>query len=253
MNDAAIAIDDERRIIYCNRKAEQLFDCQANELLNRTVEEAFQYCWLKAEDEQAAFASLAATGLWRGENIFVRESGEEIYVELSLSVLADDRSTAIGFLAVIRDITERKRSEQKIREQAALLDVTTDAILVRALDHQILFWNKGAESLYGWQAQEVLAKNTNELLYKEISQLEEALSTVINTGLWQGELYQITKAGKEIVVSSRWALVRNEQGQPKSILTVNTDITEKKNSKPSFCGHSGWRALAPLQVVLLTI
>lgn len=229
VNDAIIAIDNQRRITYCNRKAEQLLNLKVNEVLGRTLEEAYHYRWLKVEDEQAAFNSIAATGSWQGENILIKASGEEIYVESSLSVLKDDRALAIGLLSVIREISGRKQAEQKISEQAALLDITTDAILVRALDNQILFWNKGAEHLYGWKAQEVATKNANELLYTEtLQQIEEAFRTVLETSSWQGELHQVTKQGKEIIVFSRWALVRDEQQQPKSILTVNTDITQKK-------------------------
>ncbi|WP_410500832.1 PAS domain S-box protein [Chroococcidiopsis sp. SAG 2025] len=238
VNDAIIAIDDRRCITYCNRKAEQLLSFKTERVLGRTLEEACHYRWLKPEDEQAAFDCLAATGSWQGENILVKVNGEEIYVESSLSVLKDDCNRAIGLLSVIRDITQRKRAEQKIYEQAALLDIATDAILVRGLDNQILFWNKGAEGLYGWKAQEVVAKNANELLYEETSpQLEEAFETVIETSAWQGELHQVTKQGKKIIVFSRWTLMRDEQQQPKSILTVNTDITEKKQLEAQL-----WRA-----------
>ncbi len=135
----------------------------------------------------------------------------------------------------IRYAIERKQAEQKIREQAALLDITTDAILVRDRENQILFWNKGAEQMYGWKADDVLGKNANELLYKETSsQLEVALKTVLEIGEWQGELPQVTKDGKKIIVESCWTLVRDEVKQPKSILTVNTDITQKKLLEAQF-------------------
>jgi two-component system, cell cycle sensor histidine kinase and response regulator CckA len=132
-------------------------------------------------------------------------------------------------LAVTRDITKRKYAEEKIREQAALLDIATDAILVRDINSEILFWNKGAERLYGWQVEEALGKNASQFLYKEIlPPLEDALAAVVKVGLWQGELTQKRKDGKEIIVESRWTLVRDEFGQPKSILIVNTEITQKK-------------------------
>lgn len=135
----------------------------------------------------------------------------------------------------IRYAIERKQAEQKIREQAALLDVAKDAILVRDLDDQILFWNKGAEHLYGWKAQEALGKNANELLYKEkLSQLTQIQKTLHQHGEWQGELHQVTKEGKEIIVESRWTLVRDADEKPKSILVVNTDITQKKQLEIQF-------------------
>ncbi|OLP16744.1 hypothetical protein BST81_19920 [Leptolyngbya sp. 'hensonii'] len=127
------------------------------------------------------------------------------------------------------ELAERKWAEQKIREQAALLDVTTDAILVRDLNHRVLFWNKGAERLYGWTQAEALNRCANELLYLEVPEIATIVyQTVLSQGEWQGELQHITKKEQEIVVESRWTLVRDLAGQPKSILMVNTDITEKK-------------------------
>lgn len=133
------------------------------------------------------------------------------------------------------ELVERKRAEQKIREQAALLDIATDAIMVRDLEHQILFWNKGAEHLYGWKADEALGKNVNQLLFKETpSHVEVAQETVIKTGKWQGELHQVTKAGQPVTVECRWTLVSNDKDHPKSILVVGTDITEKKKLEAQF-------------------
>ncbi|MDF5718634.1 MAG: GAF domain-containing protein [Rhizonema sp. NSF051] len=133
-------------------------------------------------------------------------------------------------------LNERKQAEQKIREQAALLNVATDAILVRDLENKILFWNKGAEHLYGWEAEEALAQKANELLFKDKDSLKplEALKTVLAEGEWYGELHKVTKSGREIIVSSHWTLVRDEDEQPKSILTVDTDITEKKQLESQF-------------------
>jgi PAS domain S-box-containing protein len=138
------------------------------------------------------------------------------------------------FEQVQTELVERKRAEQKIREQAALLDIATDAILVRDLNNQILFWNKGAERLYGWQAAEVVGKNANKLLYKDSTQLQEALTIITVAGEWDGELYKVTKSGKEIIVESRWTLVRDEAGKAKSILSVDTDITQKKQLEAQF-------------------
>ncbi|MDZ8050419.1 MAG: response regulator [Aulosira sp. ZfuVER01] len=134
------------------------------------------------------------------------------------------------------EISERKQAEQKIREQAALLDITTDAILVQDLNNQIRFWNQGSENLYGWNLEEAIAKNSNKLLYHPdtLYQLEDIQESLMNCGLWQGDLYQINKAGKEIIVSSRWTVMPDLEGQPKSILIVNTDITEKKQLESQF-------------------
>ncbi|MDZ7958628.1 MAG: response regulator [Aulosira sp. DedQUE10] len=134
------------------------------------------------------------------------------------------------------EIAERKQAEQKIYEQAALLNITTDAILVRDFDNQISFWNQGAEHLYGWQATEAIGKNVNELLYRPdlLPQLQNIQKSLAGHGCWQGELQQVTKQNQNIIVASRWTLMRDQDGQPKSILTVNTDITEKKQLESQF-------------------
>lgn len=132
-------------------------------------------------------------------------------------------------------LIERQRAEQKIREQAALLNIATDAIRVQDLETQILFWNKGAERLYGWKAAEALGKNAKELLYKGYPlEIAAAQKIVLDKGEWYGELHQVTKFGKEIIVESRWTLVRDQQGKPKSVLVVNTDITQKKQLEAQF-------------------
>ncbi|MEA5575856.1 PAS domain S-box protein [Anabaena sp. UHCC 0451] len=141
----------------------------------------------------------------------------------------------LGRLYIFEDITNRKQVEQKIHEQAALLDIVTDAIIVQDLEHKILFWNKSAEKLYGWQAEEVINKNTGAIGVNEPRyQAQEIYQTVLKKGLWQGELNKYTKSGTEIIVESCWNLVNNEYNQAKSILIVETDITQKKQLEQQF-------------------
>jgi len=155
--------------------------------------------------------------------------GTRRYMETHAVPLRNESDGTFIHLALMRDITQQKQAEQKIREQGLLLDVSSDAILVRNIHNRILFWNQGAERLYGWKAEEVVGKNLLQLLYKDISpQLEDAYLRVMNTGEWRGELHQLTKEGKVIIVESRWILIRDDNGQPKSILSVNTEITQQK-------------------------
>lgn len=134
----------------------------------------------------------------------------------------------------IRYAIERNRTEQKIREQAALLDIATDAILVRDVQNQILFWNKGAERLYGWTVDEALG-NTIGLLFQDgLAQVQAAQQQLMSDNEWQGELNQVTKTGQNITVESRWTLVRDDDGEPKFILVVNTDVTAKKQLEAQF-------------------
>jgi PAS domain S-box-containing protein len=134
----------------------------------------------------------------------------------------------------IRYAIERKQTEQKIREQAALLDVATDAIFVRDLDDQILYWNKAAERLYGCKQEEAIGKKTQELWQdKNLLQLQEALQHLMKNRSWEGEIHQKTKLNQEITVESRWTLVQFGNNL-QSILIVNTDITQKKQLEAQF-------------------
>src|SRR4028119_1544284 len=98
----------------------------------------------------------------------------------------------------IRYAIERKQSEQKIREQAALLDIATDAIFVQDLQNQILFWNKGAQRMYGWKAEEVMGQDAHQLLCSDENclRLKEVQTLVALEGNWYGELQQVTQNGK---------------------------------------------------------
>ncbi|TBR59596.1 hybrid sensor histidine kinase/response regulator [Westiellopsis prolifica IICB1] len=135
----------------------------------------------------------------------------------------------------IRYALERKQNEKKIREQAALLDVATDAIFVQDLDHKILFWNKAAELLYQWKKEEAIGKKALELWQeKDLSKLQTAFPILMKNFAWEGELQQITKTGQEITVESRWTLVKDFDHRTQCFLVVNTDITQKKLLESQF-------------------
>jgi two-component system cell cycle sensor histidine kinase/response regulator CckA len=123
----------------------------------------------------------------------------------------------------------QQRANRRIEEQAALLDRANDAILVADMDDRILYWNQGAERLYGWKASEALGNVFQTLFHRgPPAELDEAQQTVVKEGKWEGELRQLTKDGREVIVAARWTLVRDDEGRPKSRLVINTDITEKK-------------------------
>jgi two-component system cell cycle sensor histidine kinase/response regulator CckA len=162
-----------------------------------------------------------------------KKDGTEIYAEIiTHDIIFSGRRAR---LVLANDVTERMRAEERLHEQAELLDHAQEAILVRDLEGHILFWNNSAERIYGWSAEEVRGMNADNLLNQEPSpQLEEANRALSKKGEWTGELQQITKACNKILVDSRWTLVRDAKGRPKSILVVNSDITEKKRLDAQF-------------------
>ncbi|WP_118166846.1 ATP-binding protein [Nostoc sphaeroides] len=133
-------------------------------------------------------------------------------------------------LEIRREFAELASIKQEYKQaQEALLDIVTDAIVVQDLSNKILLWNKNAEELYGWKSEEAIGKQSDELFSTEpLPQKREIYQTVLKDGSWQGELEKTSKSGKKLIVESRWKLINDEHSQAKSILVVDTDITQKK-------------------------
>jgi PAS domain S-box-containing protein len=140
----------------------------------------------------------------------------------------------IGLRGISQDITESRLAGEKMREQAALLDSAQEAILVKDLQDTIIYWNKGAERTYGWTSAEAVGRKSCELLFNEPDSFHTALTEVLVHGEWQAEMEQLHQDGHSITVAGRWTLVRDEQGQAKSILSINEDITDKKKLEAQF-------------------
>jgi PAS domain S-box-containing protein len=130
---------------------------------------------------------------------------------------------------------ETRRADARNREQAALIDKAQDAIIVHDLDWQAQYWNPSAERLYGWNFAELQGKNLRTDIFKaDDAKLLDGLQSVLRHGEWAGELTQHHRDGRLLTVSSRWTMVRDEAGRPKSVLVINTDMTERKKLEAQF-------------------
>jgi PAS domain S-box-containing protein len=224
-----------RRILYVSPAYESIWGSSCERLYSSFTG------WVEAIHPQerqrieTIFFEQSLAGNYDEEYRIIRPDGSLRWIRDRGFPIKDQSGKAYRVVGIAEDITERKLAEEQIREQAALLDVATDAIIVRDWNHHILFWNKGAERLYGWEKAEILGKIT-AILYqgKTLPQYDEMLAILAKDGKWQGELQQVTKDGKNIIVESRWTLVRDEAGKPKFILTVSTDITQKKQLEAQF-------------------
>ncbi len=129
-------------------------------------------------------------------------------------------------------VVQNQSAEVRLREQANLLSLTHDAIFVRDLDGTVSYWNRGAEQLYGWSAEEAVGKTTHVLL-KTIFPvpLEDIKAEVLRRGRWEGDLVHTKKDGTQIIVASRWELRQQEPGRPPTALEINNDITERKHAE----------------------
>lgn len=200
-----------------------------------------------ADERLAPWASEAAKRGFRGGIALPLKDGAKTFGVLVL-YLAEVRTAEADELQLLQEIademahaivnlrlrSERKLARDQIAQQARLLDKAQDAILVCDLDLKILYWNQSAERVYGWTADEALERTTAELLKPDLRTIAAATKATIKNGEWLGELSQIRKDGTTVVVEARWTLVGDDDGAPGSILSICTDITERKILEDQF-------------------
>lgn len=133
-------------------------------------------------------------------------------------------------------LARQERARLQLGEQASLLDKAQDAILVGDLDRRVTYWNKSAERIYGWTAEEAAGRVVTDLFHsnEDYPEFRQAFAHVLRTGEWTGELQPLTKSGQRVTTESRWTLVRDRRGEPHSILTINTDVTERRQLEQQF-------------------
>src|SRR6267378_1298537 len=122
------------------------------------------------------------------------------------------------------------RKEVAVRsQQASLLNLTHDTIFVRDMSDTITYWNRGAQELYGWTAEQAMGKHSHELLQTGFPlPIDEVRAELLRSSRWEGELQKTKADGSRVVVASRWSLRRDEQGRPLAILETNNDVTDRK-------------------------
>ncbi|WP_036477945.1 PAS domain-containing sensor histidine kinase [Myxosarcina sp. GI1] len=226
--DGYIATDKNGVIQNANQATEKLLGVRSDRLINKPL-----VIFVEESSRQAFYSML--DNLNRKDKIddfeikLLPRHSKPFYSSISLAIEWDYAGKIERLLWSIRDISERLKSERKIHQQAKLLEVTTDAIIVVDLEDKVIFCNSSAEQLYGWQPAEILGQDLKELWGKKLlPQLEIAKDSLLETGEWQGELEKLSTSERELTIESRWTLVRDSQSKPQKIMIVDTDITEKK-------------------------
>jgi PAS domain S-box-containing protein len=146
-------------------------------------------------------------------------------------VQRDDAGRILRMAGSISSIDAQRIAEDRLRRQAELLDLTHDTIFVRDRQNRILYWNRGAERMYGFTRDEALGKDPDILLQTQFPDDRSAIDAeLLRDGRWEGELTHRDRSGREIVVASRWSLRRDSDGKPDGALEINNDITQRRHA-----------------------
>lgn len=245
--DALVITDAKGSMVRVNTAARVLFGLpDPPELFSLPVEELRRAMQVRNEDGQPRPSEqFNHARLLRGETIAPSHpsitllrtlDGHERSVSTSGAPLYDADGHISGAVIISYDISEQRQAERERKQQAQqlelqsrLLDLAHDAILVREPGGRVLFWNKGAEDLYGWNADEARGHITHSLLHTvfptSLAQLEDRLE---HERQWEGELVHTCRNGRVVVVESRQVLLRDEEAHPTAVLEINRDITRRR-------------------------
>ncbi len=235
--DAIISVNEQQHIVLFNPAAEQMFGYTQAEIMGESLTLLIPTRFRAGHEQHiqrfgqtsTTTRTMGALGAISG----VRKSGEEFPIEASISQVEANGQKL--FTVILRDITRRKQAEERLQEQAALLNQAREAIISCDLAGRVQYWNHGAEQLYGWTAEEVIGRDMREQMHRDQpSNLSEVRSVLYDKGEWLGERPYLTKDQREIITECHMTLVRDEAGQPKSILIINNDITEKKQLEAQY-------------------
>jgi PAS domain S-box-containing protein len=165
---------------------------------------------------------------WTADYRFRRKNGSYAWVMDRGYVQRESDGTALRMIGAMTDVTTHREALHHIAQQAALIEQAHDAIIVRSLTDHILSWNRGAEGTFGWTADEAIGRRTLELFDRDSDDLAKAKQHLLTHGFWEGELEKFHREGHKVLVAVRWSLTRTDAGVPDAILSIATDITERR-------------------------
>ena len=242
----AITLDLEGTVTFCNDFLVRLTGWTSQEILGSNWFSKFVPDF--PEVHQIFFASIPTGQIpAHFENPILTRDGKTRDIVWNNTVLRDSAGAIIGTASIGEDVTERNRAEERVREQASMLDHAKDAIIVRDISTQkITFWNQGAERLYGWSAEEAKGSDIGSLVWIDPGKVDIVSEELLQSGEFHGEHQHITKAGKKLTVTSHATLLRDSLGNAKSALVIYIDVTEQKALETRFLRAQRMESLGTL-------
>ena len=226
---ALLMLDESGTVLSWNTGAQRMYGYTSEEIIGKNFSCFYPTEACDAQHPQRELHIAAEEDRYEEEGLRVRKDGTQFLANAVISAIYDENSGLRGFAKVTRNITEMRRRDQAIEEQAQILDLANDTIFVRDVNDRITYWNQGAQRVYGWTKQEAVGRVTHTMLQTRFPRpLHEILESVTSTGHWEGELEHARKDGTPLTVASRWTLQRDESGAMKGIIEMNYDVTDRK-------------------------
>jgi PAS domain S-box-containing protein len=248
IGDGVIASDATGHVSFMNAVAESLTGWKREEALGRSLETVFQIV-NEGTDQRVDNPALRAiregqiVGL-ANHTVLISRTGTQIPIDDSGSPIKDADGNTVGAVLIFRNIAERRRAEKErelLAEQARMLSSGFDAILVRDSHDRIVSWNHVAEELYGWTGDEATGQVTHALFKTRFPRpLEEITRHLHRDNRWEGELIHTRKDGSSMTVLSHWVLDRDKEGQPRTVLEINIDISARKLAEEALREQRAW-------------
>ena len=238
--DPIVIVDRQGSISLVNEQTEKVFGYNRKELLGQPVEMLMPEDYRNKHREHRASYFRAPRTRAMGSGLELRglrKDGTEFPVEVSLSPLETQGEMLIS--SAIRDVTERVAAAEILETQAGFLNAANDAILVSDARKRIIYWNGGAERVYGWTREEAIGKSPHELLHTEFLEPYDEITRKCREGGWRGELVQQKRDGTKITVASQWSTLKGASNDPAGWVEINRDISERKRAEEGLLIVSG--------------
>jgi PAS domain S-box-containing protein len=238
IGEAVIATDSEGRITFLNPIAAALTGWAQEEALNQPIGNVLRLIneksGMTADNEVLRVLKEKQILAVANHVDLVTRDGREISVEHSAAPILAGKGRVIGVVLVFRDVSERRQEQIETAEQAALLELTQDAVFVIDMEGTVLFWSRGAEAMLGYTKAQAAGKIAHELLCTEFTQpFPEIKAELMRVGHWEGDLIKTAQDGRRVVVAGRWVLQWGKRDQAPRVLVINSDITERKRGEES--------------------